>query len=90
MNDPIAAFHSRIRAVKHWAAFEHYRLKQLLKGHHMDPLTALFNFASTPQGQVVVAEIIKLDKAIFGIFKDLIKKIHERNAPAPEIIAPKP
>lgn len=75
---PETRFEVILGRVGRLAQFEAFKLKQLLKGHYMDPITAIFNFLATPQGQVIVAEIIKLDTAIFKAIAGLIQKVHDK------------
>ena len=50
------------------------------KGNKVDPVTAIFNFLSTPMGQKILAD---LDAGIVSIIKDLIKVVHG-NVTAPK------
>lgn len=54
--------------------YEFHKYKRL-KGKNMDPITAIFNFLSTPEGQKVVA-------GIETIIQDLVKLFHQNSAAA--------
>lgn len=43
----------------------------------MDPITAIFNFLSTPQGQAIVQDILALDKTFVTLLQGLIQKSHD-------------
>lgn len=42
----------------------------------VDPVTATMNFLSTPAGQQIATELLKLGQDFVGIIGDLIKKVH--------------
>ena len=48
----------------------------------MDPVTAIFNFLSTPEGQKLVAPLVTANAAFVGIIGDLIQRVHDHNPPA--------
>ena len=81
--EPETRFEQALGRVGHLAQFEIFKIRQFFKGHHMDPVTAIFNFLSTAQGQVIVAKIIELDITIVQTIAGLIKKAHDKpDAPA--------
>jgi hypothetical protein len=43
----------------------------------LDPVTAVFNFLSTPAGQQVTLALIALDKTIVTTIGDLVTKVHD-------------
>lgn len=45
----------------------------------MDPITAIFNFLSSAQGQEVVKLIIQVDTAFITLIAGLVKKVHDKN-----------
>lgn len=75
---PETRFEVILNRVGRLAQFETFKLKLLFKGHYMDPITAIFNFLATPQGQIIVAEIIKVDMTIVTTIAGLVKKIHDK------------
>lgn len=75
---PETRFNFILGRVGRLAQFEAFKLKLLLKGHYMDPITAIFTFLSSEQGQVIVALIIEADKSIVTAIAGLIKKIHDK------------
>lgn len=53
-------------------------LKAFLRSNKlgMDPVTAIFNFLATPEGQKLIDPLVKLDTEFITIIMDFIKKIH--------------
>lgn len=70
----------RVGASLHW---EGWKLEMLVKGHLMDPVTAIFAFLATPAGQNVVEDIRKVDATFVTLIAGLVKKTHD--APAPVV-----
>lgn len=53
-------------------------------GEPMDPITAIFNFLSTTEGQKLVEPLTKIEADLVTIIADLIKKVHDNSVtPAP-------
>lgn len=54
-----------------------------------DPVTAIFNFLSTPAGQLVATKLIALNDVFLGVLGDLIKVVHSKNpVPVPAVTDP--
>ena len=47
----------------------------------MDPITAIFNFLSTPVGQQVAGQLVTAESAFAGLIGDFIKLVHKKNVP---------
>ena len=57
-------------------------------GGPMDPITAIFNFLSTAEGQKLMEPLTKVEADIVVILSDLIKKVHnDVTAAAPKAAA---
>ena len=54
----------------------------LESGGPMDPITAIFNFLSTTEGQKLMEPLTKVEADIVVILADLIKKVHSDIVPA--------
>ena len=52
-------------------------LTTVSKGTAMDPVTAVFNFLSTPAGQQIILALLELDKTIVTKVGELFTKIHD-------------
>jgi hypothetical protein len=55
----------------------------------MDPITAIFNFLSTPAGQQIATQLIALDGVFVTMIGDFVKVVHSKNPP-PATPAPTP
>ena len=49
----------------------------------MDPVTAVFNFLSTPAGQQIILALLELDKTIVTKVGELFTKIHDNATGTP-------
>jgi len=61
--------------------FDKLPLFSLETGGAMDPITAIFNFLSTAEGQKLVEPLTKVESDLVTILADLIKKVHDDAAP---------
>lgn len=75
---PETRFDSMLHRVGRLAQFEIFKIRELLKGHRMDPVTAIFAFLATPAGQNVVEDIRKVDATFVTLVAGLVKKIHDK------------
>ncbi len=80
MFDPTRSFECMLHDIGRLANFEKFKLVSLLKGHPMDPVTAIFAFLATSAGQNVVEDLRKIDAAFVALISGLVKKIHDKQA----------
>jgi hypothetical protein len=45
----------------------------------MDPVTAIFNFLSTPAGQQVTTQLIQAEQTFVNLIGDLVKIVHDKS-----------
>lgn len=50
----------------------------ILKGIKMDPITAVFNFLSTPAGQLIVTDLRNLNQDFLKLVMGFMQKIHDK------------
>lgn len=66
-----------------------YKVKLILRGHvALDPITALLNFFTSAQGQVIVQKILAITEEIVMLIADMVKTIHTQHATDKMIAAP--